>query len=83
MVLGCVGTDFIHNPADVGIYLHQRIRVVTEMRLGPELKRCIGWIAHLTPRADGRTASRNLGACQIEGVSDLVVETERNLQLSR
>jgi hypothetical protein len=45
--VGRVSADFVHNPTDIGIHLHQRVGIVAEMRFAPERGRCIGWIVHL------------------------------------
>ena len=47
MVLGASARIVVHDPADVGVQLHQRVRVVAEMRLAPELRRRVGRVVHL------------------------------------
>ena len=45
--VGRLGADRVHDPADVGVELHQRIGVVAEMRLALELRRGVGRVVHL------------------------------------
>ena len=45
--IGCDGPDGVHDLADIGVKLHQRVRVVPEMRLAGELRRRIGRVVHL------------------------------------
>ena len=45
--IGCDGPDGVHDLADVGVKLHQRVRVVPEMRPAGEVRRRIGRVVHL------------------------------------
>src|SRR5271166_1818153 len=45
--IGCDGPDGIHDLSDVGVKLHQRVRVVSEMRPAREVRRRIGRVVHL------------------------------------
>ena len=45
--IGCHCTNGIHDFADVGVKLHYRVGVVTEMRPAGEVGRCIGGVVHL------------------------------------
>ena len=45
--IGCDRPDGVHDLADIGVKLHQRVRVVAQMRPAGEVRRRVGRVVHL------------------------------------